>query len=96
MSLLGSASAELCLSGRHGCCLPDNRCGLREGDCLVDGDCIDGLVCGKGRNGCNRSIPQYHLPLGMRSGSFSSQDRCCTLDPTMMKFAKTLEELYSG
>ena len=31
---------------RDGCCTPDQKCGLDEGDCSDDSDCHAGLVCG--------------------------------------------------
>ena len=31
---------------RDGCCTPDQKCGVNEGDCSDDSDCYPGLVCG--------------------------------------------------
>jgi len=42
-------SDELC-NGDDSCCTPTNRCGIFEGDCDDDEDCLGGLVCGS--NNC--------------------------------------------
>ena len=31
----------------YGCCTSDHRCGENEGKCIDDGDCKDGLRCGR-------------------------------------------------
>ena len=46
-----------------GCCTPDQKCGIDEGDCSEDSDCHPGLVCGT-RN-CPKGV------------GFSDRADCC-------------------
>ena len=48
---------------RDGCCTPDQKCGLDEGDCSDDSDCHAGLVCGT-----------KNCPKGV---GFSERASCC-------------------
>ena len=33
-------------NGGDDCCNENNKCGVQEGDCDNDSDCLDGLKCG--------------------------------------------------
>ena len=37
------------------CCTSSNQCGVNEGDCDSDSECMDGLVCGN--NNCPAGAP---------------------------------------
>ena len=52
-------------TGGDSCCSEENRCGVGEGDCDSDADCLDGLLCGTG------NCPST------RSAFWDSDDDCC-------------------
>ncbi len=67
--------AGQCL-GVNSCCSFSNRCGLGEGDCDSDGECVEGLVCGR----CQH---EFEVPVFgrwvMEEENFSRTDTCCRL-----------------
>ena len=52
-------------TGGDDCCSQDNKCGLGEGDCDHDSDCLPGLRCGL--DNCGGSGWEYF-------------DDCCEID----------------
>ena len=49
-------------TGGDSCCTLNNQCGLGEGDCDSNEDCLSGLFCG--HNNCN-------------GDTFDNGDDCC-------------------
>ena len=62
--------------GGNDCCSPTNRCGVREGDCDSNADCMEGLVCGE--DNCNDDLVAYFGGYLGEGAEFSSSDDCCT------------------
>ena len=80
--------AEICNTGDNDCCSPSNRCGLMEGDCDKDEDCVDGLVCSEGLDNCkNMGLPGFGAQ-SLNPDAFSATDDCCTFSEDMMEYIK--------
>ncbi len=62
--------------GQNDCCNSSNKCGLGEGDCDTDSDCVSGLECGA----CDH---EFDVPTvgtwTMEEENFSQSDACCRL-----------------
>lgn len=52
-------------NGLSGCCTENNKCGVMEGDCNSDSQCLEGLKCGTGN--C----------IVTHGSSYDSGDNCC-------------------
>ena len=52
-------------SGGNECCNDDNKCGIHEGNCHSDKDCMNGLICGT--NNCAKNHDLW----------WDSNDNCC-------------------
>ena len=68
-------------TGSNDCCNLNNRCGLGEGDCDTNTDCMSGgpkgLVCMNWvKDSCRRESRTY---LGYTHPGFSVTDTCCVL-----------------
>ena len=67
----------MCIGGND-CCRSYNRCGIGEGDCDGDEECMEHLHCGEKGN-CNLFLS--HLSdvhdYSVLAKSFSRTDRCC-------------------
>ncbi len=64
--------------GDNSCCTSRSRCGIGEGDCDADNECLGGLVCGNPGNCATYSV---HLTdvysFSTLKESFSASDACC-------------------
>ncbi len=79
-----------CLGGND-CCTPQNPCGLLEGDCDSNADCLGTLVCGH-HNCRNMEMPDGFLrTLNDDRNSFSSTDDCCTFREGIVEYVSSLE-----
>jgi len=64
----GCLTQDRCIvkcTGGDSCCSEENKCGVGEGDCDSDADCMEGLLCGTGN--CPSS----------RSAFWDADDDCC-------------------
>ncbi len=65
--------------GRNDCCQPNVKgpCGLGEGDCDGDAECIEGLVCRE----CAAEfvVPGINTVWRIENAGFSPTDTCCRL-----------------
>ena len=78
-----------CMGGND-CCNPGNQCGLLEGDCDTDNDCMGTLVCGT-HNCHNVNMPEgwprsLTEAIGRDDINFSATDDCCQFREGLVEF----------
>ncbi len=74
--------------GGNTCCNINSKCGLGEGDCDTNVDCmgsgLSGIICGQ-PGSCQSYAPLY---LGYLPSGFSGTDACCILKQEYRQYYK--------
>lgn len=90
-----SGKGTLC-QGDNDCCTEDNQCGLGEGDCDSNADCLGELICGTENCAEVYKLLNSQNPDSMAQidvTKFSGSDDCCFFDDELTEYIKYLSTL---